>query len=221
MNNFYDIVVIIGTGVILFAFVIAILYAKYHDNYMKKLFFIIMISLLLSANTFFGVYLVYYSTQIRFSIQTILLLLDLVFWSLFFLDLLDDLKSRKIIRLFFIVTFTLSIFILYNNHLNQPNLHVTAVLNTCKSIFCIFYFHTLFKKITKINILKDPSFWVVGGLIFYSTLSLPFYGLNSYIKYQIPPLISINILAVSNILIIVMYLFFIKAYLCKTSQRRA
>lgn len=221
MNNFYDIVVMIGTGVIFLAFFIAILYTKYHDNYMKKLFFIIAISLLLSANTFFGVYLVYYSSQIRFSIQTVLLLLDLIFWCLFFIDLLDDMKSRKIIRLIFACTFSLSIFILYNNHLNQPNLHVTAVLNTCKSVFCILYFQNLFRKITKTNILKEPSFWVVSGLIFYSTLSLPFYGLNSYIKYQFPLLKSINILAISNILIIVMYLFFIKAYLCRTNPHKA
>lgn len=220
MNTLNDTVIWIGTGVILVSFIISI-FSKNDKTYMHGFFFCILIALLVSINTICCKFVFLYDIEICFFIQSILILLDLTFWTLFFLKLLNDIKKHKIIKILFIITLSLALYILNYNSTGKSNLHVAALLNICKTIFCILFYHNLFKKISNQNILLEPSFWIVNGLIFYSCLSIPLYGLNSYIKLQFSPLIYYNILSISNMLIIIMYLFFIKAYLCKITLRKA
>jgi hypothetical protein len=213
-------VALIGTGVILIAFVVSLVYSKNNSVYMKGFFLCILFALLVSINTICGRLLLLYNTRICFSIQSIYILLDFIFWRSFFLRLLKDKKINKIIQILSALSLSTAIFFLCYNSKNNSNLHVLALINICKTLFCILYYHNLFKNISDQNILSKPSFWIVTGVLFYSCLSLPFYGLNIYIKLQFPPLLSNNIFSISNMLIIIMYIFFIKAFLCTTSQRK-
>lgn len=188
---------------------------------MNGFFFCILIALLVSINSICFKFFSLYNSETCFFIQSTLLLLDLFFWTLFFLKLLKDSRNHRIIQILFILTLSLSVYIFYYNSTDKSNIHVLALLNICKTIFCILFYHNLFKKISDQNILLEPSFWIVNGLIFYSCLSIPFYALTSYIQVQFSPLITNNIFSISNMLIIIMYLFFIKAYLCKTHLRKA
>lgn len=216
MNSLNNSIIWLGTGVIIIAFIISLQLSRNINGYMKGFFLCILIALIESINSILGSLLFLYNIEIFYLIQSILILLDLLFWTSFFLKLLKDTKSVRIIQTLFISTFSLAIYLLYYNSINNSNLHVLALLNICKTIFCILFYYNLFKNISVRNILLEPSFWIVTGLIFYSCLSLPFYALHSYIKQQFSPLISNNIFSISNMLIIVMYLFFIKAYLCTT-----
>jgi hypothetical protein len=195
-------------------------YSKSKIKYMKGFFFINFIYLAISINSILGAYYSFYSRELCFSIQSFLLLSDLRFWALFFLKLLPDKKSKRIIGILFTISLLFSLLILYYNNTDKSNLQILVVLNICKTIFCIRFYHTLFKNLTSQNILLEPAFWIINGLIFYSCLSLPFYGLNDYIKQQFSSLISNNIFSISNMLIIIMFFFFIKAYLCKTPQHK-
>lgn len=221
MDKLNNAVIWVGTFVITVTFIISLIYSNRSGNYMKGFFFCILIGLLLSINSILGILFYSYNDNIRFTFQSILLLLDLVFWSLFFFRILKDAKNKRIIKTMFVATFSFAVYILYYNSKSQPNLHVAAILNICKTVYCILFYLNLFKKISDQNILEQPAFWVVSGVIFYSSLSLPFYGLNDYICLQFPPLISYNIFSISNMLIIIMYLFFIKAFLCKTHPLKA
>ena len=188
---------------------------------MKGFFFCSLIALLASINTICGTLFFVYNRQICFLIQNILNLFDLLFWTLFFLKLLQEKESSRKIQFLFIGTTLLAIYLLYFNNIDKPNLHVLALSNICKTIFCIFFYRKLFKNLPDQNILLEPSFWIVTGLIFYSCLSLPFYALNNYIRTQFSPLLSYNIFSISNMLIIIMYVFFIKAYLCTIRLSKA
>ncbi|MFZ1783717.1 MAG: hypothetical protein WAU23_00840, partial [Ferruginibacter sp.] len=194
---------------------------KTDQPYMKWLFMAIIVGLLVTINTFLGVYLIWYSAQIQFSIQSILLLLDLACWTLFFFCLLNETVNRKVIKAMFFFTISIALFLFYHNGKSQPNFHIVVLLNVCKTGFCVLYYQNIFKNVSGENILTEPPFWIVSGVIFYSSLSLPFYGLNSYIRNEFPPLISNNIFSISNIFVIIMYLFFIKAHLCKTHPHKA
>jgi hypothetical protein len=134
---------------------------------------------------------------------------------------LNDRKKSKKIKILFLSTLLIAVYLIYFNSTNTPNLHIHALSNICKTIFCIFFYNKLFKNTPHQNILLEPSFWIVTGLIFYSCLSLPFYALNSYIRQQFVPVISYNIFSISNMLIIIMHLFFLKAYLCTTRLLKA
>jgi hypothetical protein len=187
---------------------------------MKGFFLVILISLTISINSILGSLFFLYNIKLFVFIQSCLDLLDLIFWTFFFLKLLPDKKSKIIIRIFFSASLLFSIIFLYWNNLDKSNLQILVVLNVCKSIFCIRFYQKLFKNLTYQNILSEQAFWIVNGLIFYSSLSLPFYGFNFYIKEHFSPLISNNIFSFSNILIIIMHLFFIKAYLCRIQVRK-
>ena len=221
MYTLNNIVICIGTLVILISFIIALLMPKSNRVYMKGFFFCSFIALLTSINTICTSFFLLYSLKICFLIQNILIIADLLFWTLFFMKLLKERNILKKIILLFICTLLLAIYLFYSSDTEKPNLQVLGLVNICKSIFCIFFYYKIFTKLPNQNILLEPSFWIISGLIFYSCLSLPFYALNNYIKIEFPPLISYNIFSISNILIIIMYIFFIKAYLCTIRLSKA
>lgn len=188
---------------------------------MKWFFLYPQIALLVSINSICGSLLSLYPINLFFTIQSYLFLVDLFFWCLFFLQILNDKKDGNKITILFSITLFTAFYLLFFSKVDKSNLHIVALSAICKTIFCIFFFYKLFKNLYYQNILKEPAFWIVSGLIFCSCLSLPFYGLNSYIKLQFPPLIASNIFSVSNMLIIIMHLFFIKAYICTIRVHKA
>ncbi len=188
---------------------------------MKGFFFCPLIGLFLSLNTIFRMLFVSYPLDLFFIIQSNLFLLDLVFWSFFVSITLKDKKDTNKIKSLLLITLLISVYLLFFTNVDKRNVHIIALTSICKTIFCIFFYYKLFKNLSYKNILSEPSFWIVTGLIFYSCLSLPFYGLSSYIKMQFSPLVSNNIFSISNMLIIIMHLFFIKAYLCTIRVHRA
>ncbi len=187
---------------------------------MQGFFFGPLITLLVSANSISRFFFLYTIEKVFF-IQSILLLCDLLFWASFFLKNLKNKQDSKKIKILFTCTLLISVYLLYFSSTNSPNFHIYALTNMCKAIFCIFFYNNLFKNLPDQYILSEPSFWIVTGLIFFSCLSLPFYALNSYIKQQFLPVISYNIFSISNMLIIIMHLFFIKAYLCTIRLHKA
>jgi hypothetical protein len=173
-----------------------------------------LIGLLVSINSICGSFFLLYPLKLFFIIQNILFLLDLLFWYIFFFILLTDKKTRDILFYLFLITLFIALYMLFFSKADKNNLHIVALGSICKSVYCIIFFYKLFKNLFYQRILKEPAFWIVSGLIFYSSLSLPFYTLHSYLKSKFSLLISYNIFSISNMLIIIMHLFFIKAYLC-------
>ena len=214
-------VIWIGTVVILISFIMAIIIPINKRTYMKGFYIYSLIALLTSFNTILGSLFLLYNSKLFYIIQSTLNLCNLAFWTFFFLALLKDRIYSTIIYILFISTFLLAVSLLNLSYINKPNLQIRALINMCQTIYCIIFYHKLFKNITYQNILLEPSFWIVAGLIFFSCLSLPFYALNSYIKQEFPLIISANIFSISNMLIIIMHLFFIKAYLCTIRLHRA
>ena len=220
MNALSTVVTIIGTGVILFNFIFASVLSKSQNSILKVFFICILIALLESVNSIFGIFLPTYIHTFCFPIQNILFLLDSFFWAFFFLKVLKDEKSQKNLKILFGITFTISAYLLYSNNITQVSTQVLAVINICKTIFCILYYRNLFKMISSQNLLRDPIFWIVTGVLLYSCISLPIYCLNNYIRLQFPLLIARNIFSISNMFIIIMNIFFIKAFLCTTSLHK-
>ncbi len=220
MATLNNIVIWFGTGVIIISFIIALSLSKNSNNYMKGFFLCPLIALLVSINSIFGSIFFLYNQELCFLIQSFLFLFELLFWSFFFLKILKDKKDSMKIKILFSITLLISIYLIYFSNVDKRNLNIVALSVICKTIFCIFFYYDLFKNLSYRNILLEPVFWIVTGLIFYSCLSLPIYTLNSYIKLLLPVFAS-NIFSISNMLIIIMHLFFIKAYLCKIRLHKA
>ena len=223
MNNLNDTVIFIGTLIIFISLIFSLFIhkRKYFNNYLIGFFFCPLIALMISVNTISLTIFIKDQKILNYSIQNILLLLDLIFWRIFFLNLFKENIDFRRVNGVFIVTLILAFISYLFNDLSNPNLHTLSIFNICKTIFCIYYFYKLFKNIPNKNIKLEPAFWIITGLLFYSVLSIPFYTLHSFIRSRFSDIFARNIFAISNILIIVMHIFFIKAYLCIIQQPKA
>jgi hypothetical protein len=88
-------------------------------------------------------------------------------------------------------------------------------------VYCVIYYLQLLNNIPQVILLKEPAFWVVTGVFFSSSLTIPitfalnYFGINFIYKNLL--LLSILFSLPYNIL----HLFLIKAILCSTNPIRA
>lgn len=214
--KFNAFVTLVGTGIILINFILAFFVIKKY-SFSITFFLCIANALLLSINTILGKYIKYtntYNLDIIIPIQNFIFLLDLFFWTLFFSKILKDKKNKVIIKFLFFLALFLSSYAIYLNQETKLTLHVLAIINIYKAILCVLYYQKLSKIVSRQNIFSDPVFWIVTGVLFYSSLSIPIYGLVNYIKGQISSTLYLKVFTISNLMIIIMHLFFIKANLC-------
>jgi len=221
MNTLNNIIIWIGSGLVFSSFIISVLMPTQKKIYMKGFFFCPFIACLISINSISSRFYFLYSMQVNFLIQIILLLCDLIFWGVFFHRLINMRKESIKIVVFSSIIFLISVYTLYFNNTYTPNLHIHALSNCVKVIFCVLFFSKLFKEILFKNILKEPSFWIVSGLMFYSSISIPFYALNNYIMQNFAIELAYTFFSISNMLVIIMHFFFIKSFLCTIHLHKA
>ena len=223
MSDFNNIIIWIGTLTIVISFIFALSISKMRNTriYMNYFFIYPLIGVLISVNSILTSFFSWYKKSINFPLQNLFLLLDLIFWVMFFSSVFDNKSDTIKLKIAFFITFCFALFSYFYNPLDKPNLHTLSIFNICKTIFCIYFYYDLFRKPPYQKIKSEPSFWIITGLFFYSCLSMPFYALNDYLRAEFPATISENLFTISNIMIIIMHLFFIKAYLCTLRLRKA
>ena len=86
-------------------------------------------------------------------------------------------------------------------------------------LISIYYFFELFKSPSAVNLKKEPAFWIVTGLLFFYTCTLPFFGLANYI-YRVLPVLARNFEAILSMLNVLLYSLFTVAFLCRIKMRK-
>jgi len=130
-------------------------------------------------------------------------------------------KAKKVFLYFLLVYLLLS---LANFFLVQK----TLVFNTvtyglgCLLIVsaCIYYFWELFQSRYSVSLLRQPSFWICSGLLFYYTCSFPLQSLQNFI-HALPNVILQNLLIIFILLNCFLYLSFTIAFLCRLKTRKS
>ena len=216
MSELNNIIVWAGTISILVSFIFALSICNPKDtrSYMQYFFVYPLIGILISVNSILTSFFPLYKRTVNFPLQNFLLLVDLIFWVMFFSDFFRNKSDKTKLKITFFITLGFALFSYFYSPLDKPNLHTISLFNICKTLFCIYFYYDLFKKPPNQKIKSEPSFWIVTGLFFYSCLSMPFYALHDYLRVKFPLVISASLFAMSNILIIIMHFFFLKAYLC-------
>lgn len=75
---------------------------------------------------------------------------------------------------------------------------------------CLFYFYELFKLLHPVKLNDHPSFWVVTGILFYNSCSIPLFLLLPFIKNNLPSYYEIFI-SLNNILYGIFFLLLTRA----------
>jgi hypothetical protein len=84
----------------------------------------------------------------------------------------------------------------------------------------IYYFWELFQLRYSVNLLRQPSFWICSGLLFYYTCSFPIQSLLNFIN-ALPNIVLQNLLIIFILLNIFLYLSFTIAFLCRLKTRKS
>jgi len=85
---------------------------------------------------------------------------------------------------------------------------------------CVYYFFELFQTTTNVNLLRQPSFWICCGLLFYYSCTFPLYGFNNLLASASLTVIK-NLIFVFQILDVLLYLSFTIAFLCRLRVRKS
>lgn len=82
---------------------------------------------------------------------------------------------------------------------------------------CFVYFLELFRKPLIVNLRQEPSFWIVSGLSFFVTCTLPYSLLENYLRKNYLYLMT-TLYSVFYIFYILLVLMIIKAYTCNPKK---
>lgn len=209
-------IVLLGTGVILVAFLVAIAYAKRaKPKYYKYIFAVIILGLLISANSILHLFIKIESDIILSTIERILLLFQFIALSFFYTDLLKESisynKSKRLIQFCIIIQIALTVISI----IFKIPTYVKTVPSIFLIIYSVIYYKHLLKNKPTLILIKSSPFWIVTGIFFSFCVSLPVYGLTPFmVRYPEYKNLRFQLFSISNMALITMYFFIIKSYLC-------
>jgi hypothetical protein len=210
-------IVLFGTGVIIISFFVALAFMKKKKpQYYNYIFVYIILGLLLSINTIINNNDVWLSSKKKsISIEQSIFICQTLMLGLFFIEVLKNsihiIKIKILLFLIILIQTSLLIIILATNTEIRPSILSNIIL----ILFCFFYLRDLMNNKPTLILVKSSVFWIVIGIFFSSSISFPINSLIPFIvKEQEYRNFRSYIFSISNMSVIVMYLLFIKSYLC-------
>ncbi len=210
-------IVLFGTGIIIIAFIIAIAFIKKNKPlYFKYIITFIILGLLLSANTIVNNNDIWFSNKkISILIEQSLLIFQSLMLGLFFIEVLNKSVFVRDTKLLLFASIFIQIALLIIGFSTNTEIKPIISSNLFLLIFSFFYLKDLMKNRPTLILIKSSVFWIVMGIFYFSTISFPINSLIPFIakNHEYRNLRS-QIFSISNISLIVLYLFIIKSYLC-------
>ena len=194
-----------------FIFSLTLLKNKKIPKYLKNFFWYPTIGVVVILPEIFD--LNFNASEI-FIINNLSILFHYSFLSLFIIRIIPQNRKWWYLKYIFITFFIAIIIYLFCNDLSKPQHLAFAISNFGLTIFCILYYFYLFNSSPTLNLLNEPSFWIVTGIFFSMTLIVPITSVIEYLCYK-PTKKTYMIFA--NMLMFcytIMHVFFIKAFLC-------
>jgi len=213
-------IIFFGTGVILVTFFIAVSYLKKEKPiFYKYIFIFIILGLLISLNTIIYYYFHLTSLYNLRLVQYLLTSLQMPCISLFFLNILSNNSSRKLLVYLSIIFIALQLFIFILGILNYIDFTNTYVcISLISLIYSMFYFRDFLNTPFQIHFAHNSTFWIVVGIFFHSCISFPVYSLYKFIPLQSYKDLRFAIFSLSNMSLTILYIFISRSYLCLKHQ---
>lgn len=218
LNNF---IFYLGTLVIIITLLVALLFKDVtKPQYFDYIFLIIYTGIFISINTFLFKKINLYPLRVGLILQDILIVAKFLFMCLFFYHLQISKISKKRIKFLIIASILTSVSLIVIANLGYIYFPQIIIQNVVLITFSAAYFLNILKGKLDIILFKSSVFWLVLGIFFWATVSFPVYCLYFFIPINEEYREIINrVFSISNISLMVMYMLFIKSYLCLTPQR--
>lgn len=223
MSKIFNIEIIIGTLVILISFITALKVNKIKgkpDN-LTHFYLYPLFALSLSSLTFTENIIQKLDPQIIPYLESSYIVIEITLLGFFFLKTLRQNRSINLLKIIFVVCLLIILYLIVRDNLKTYNYQATAISNLFFCLCSCIYFKQLFLNDPIVIINKDSTFWIVSGIFFYSTFSLPLYPISAYFRNNEIFAVSQTLILIINLLVIIMHLFFIKSFLCLIKQTKA
>lgn len=207
------------TYLLSFLFSLGLIGNKNIPNYMKGFYWYTSVGLFIITLQFFSHYLHIIPKEIYRVINLLSLLFHYTFLGFFILRSLSDSKDIKQLKIIFWLFIPLIIYFIIID-INNYVVFAFAITNFGLLIFCIIYYYQLFKNTPTLNLLTEPSFWIITGIFFGMSTTIPISIIGGHLLHNIPRNIFLSISLLVPFGYSVMHLFFIKAILCSVRQPR-
>ena len=130
-------------------------------------------------------------------------------------------KTAKGFALYCIFIYPLLVFGEVYFWVKATGFHTSTYAFGCLMVaaFCIYYFLELFRSSHSINLIREPSFWICSGLLFFYSCSFPIFGFANYLS-QLPTIFVKHINLILITLNSLLYISFSFAFLCTLNPRK-
>lgn len=205
--------------IIILCFLIALLskFQKHPPHYLNS--FIIYIFLTITIEMIGWWYSLHkWNNLIFYNFYTILNITYLLYLVRSFL------KNSKVVNMLgaFIIIYPIialiNVFMIQGPHTFNTYAFLTGC--TLVVIATICYFYERIKYPGPHSLLKDPTFWISTGLLFYYTCSLPLNGILNFIS-NMPFYVYTTIYFINVVINIILYLLFSISFLCNLISRKS
>ncbi len=170
---------------------------------------VVTISLALVANNLYRPFIFFANFT-----NNISLIFHYWFLSFFIIRAIPNVKKCYYLKIIFVTFIFLIVVFLSNDSLIQINTTAFGIANFGLMLFCLLYYYQLFNYIPTLNLLKEPSFWIITGIFFSMSVHIPILVTVDFLHSKISIEIYRLFACISMFCYSIMHLFFIKAYLC-------
>lgn len=151
--------------------------------------------------------------RVHYSPYNLFTVVEFIFFFFFILTQLTRRQYKLILCVAGSITLaTLLSFLIYQAF-NFSIWQGTMTTNIFFILGCLLYFLNTFKKSAYSDLLKEPSFWIMTGLFFYSVIEAP--TLAIVLNYKFSHAARLLYTIINGIAYTLLHLLFIKAYTCK------
>lgn len=146
---------------------------------------------------------------------------EFIFYSLILHSLLKKNRHKSILYYALIMTLICTlVYIIMLKEFNSLNTYIFSlqafvIITAC----CMYYFHKVRNARNEVLILKEPTFWLYTGLLFYYLGEFLFFASYAYIPNKASPDYLILYRIVINVSNIILYSCLIKLFLCFRQKR--
>lgn len=146
--------------------------------------------------------------------QNLVAIIEFCLTTLLFYSLYHKKEQKKFVVVLFVASAAIAVFLLATNYFDQLFFHLNAFFNFSVFLLCLYYYRQLLKNFGVVELSKDPTFWLVLGFFIFSTVTLPLYAIEGFIRINYGRQVSVYVMIAINLTIITEHLLFMKAYRC-------
>jgi hypothetical protein len=145
-------------------------------------------------------------------------LFELFIFSYLLFQVVRSLKIKKILIVLICLFSVFFVQYLLQEDLGAFSNIAVALESIIIIIPCLTYFRELFTRAEPVDLLREPSFWLVTGIFFYLATIFPLYMTRSYLISHGLIGVSKSLSSINNFALSITYLLFIRSYTCRIKK---